>query len=322
MIIPMTFVQSMLSINFMHAIDAATIDLNLLKSFDALMRAPSVTVAASLAGLSQPAMSHALSRLRQLFDDELFVRGPGGLQPTARARDIARLISPSLENIRAALALSARFDPATTTRSFIAGVAEYAEIPLAGGLVAAFEAQAPSARLKLVTVSGKDFGTRLATAELDVALARLHDIPPGIETALAFRDPYVCLGRPGNPAFARPLTLEAYAALTHVLVSPRGIDTGSGDTALAAAGMPARRVGLVVSSYLALPLALAVSDHVAAVPSRTAARLKMGFGLASCPLPEGREVAVTMAWRRRAAQDPAITWFRDVIQEVLDGASP
>src|ERR1700674_95948 len=105
-----------------RTMDIRAVDLNLLKAFDALNSERAVTRAASRIGLSQPAMSHALSRLRDLFSDDLFVRTPGGMEPTARAREIAPLVSSAIEQIEAALNLGTGFDPATSAAIFTAGM--------------------------------------------------------------------------------------------------------------------------------------------------------------------------------------------------------
>src|SRR6201981_2173883 len=115
-----------------RSMDMRAVDLNLLKAFDAMMTERAVTRAAGRIGLSQPAMSHALSRLRGLFADDLFVRTPDCMEPTARAREIAPLVSAAIEHIEAALNLGIGFDPATSAGIFTAGMAEYAEVALVG----------------------------------------------------------------------------------------------------------------------------------------------------------------------------------------------
>src|SRR5260221_6358756 len=112
--------------------DIRAVDLNLLKAFDALMNERAVTRAAGRIGLTQPAMSHALSRLRGLFADDLFVRRSEGMEPTARAGEIAPLIATAIERIEAALNLGAGFDPSTSLVTFTAGMGEYAEVALVG----------------------------------------------------------------------------------------------------------------------------------------------------------------------------------------------
>src|ERR1700733_2158397 len=166
------------------SMDIRAVDLNLLKAFDALHAERAVTRAAGRIGLSQPAMSHALSRLRGLFSDDLFVRTPGGMEPTARAREIAPLISAAIEQIEAALNLGAGFDPATSAAIFTAGMGEYAEVALVGSLAEAFSREAPEATLRLLAMHGADAAEQLERGAIDVAVAHLRAMPPTIETSL------------------------------------------------------------------------------------------------------------------------------------------
>src|SRR5207248_3066681 len=160
----------MLSID---AMDIRAVDLNLLKAFDALYSERAVTRAAGRIGLSQPAMSHALSRLRHLFADDLFVRTPTGMEPTAHAREIASLVSAAIEHIEAALNLGVGFDPAKSTAIFTAGMAEYAEVALVGRLARSCAEQAANATLRLTTATGHEAIEQLERGEVDVAVAHL-----------------------------------------------------------------------------------------------------------------------------------------------------
>src|SRR5437764_7600120 len=205
-----------------RAMDIRAVDLNLLKAFDALMAERAVTRAGSRIGLSQPAMSHALSRLRSLFSDDLFVRGRGGLEPTARAREIAPLISAAIEQIEAALNLGVGFDPAKSAGTFTAGMGEYAEVALVGCLAAAFARSAPRVTLRLLPLHGADAAEQLERGAIDVAVGHVNALPAQIESTLLFRDPFVVVVRQGHPVAAVPLSVEAYAAQNHVLVPPRG----------------------------------------------------------------------------------------------------
>src|SRR6202035_1305179 len=146
---------------FIRSMDIRAVDLNLLKAFDALTTERAVTRAAERIGLSQPAMSHALSRLRSLFADDLFVRTPSGMEPTARAREIAPLIAAAIEQIEAALNLGAGFDPATSAGIFTAGMGEYAEVALVGRLAEAFAREAPGATLRLLSLHGGEAAEQL-----------------------------------------------------------------------------------------------------------------------------------------------------------------
>ncbi len=294
--------------------DIRAVDLNLLKAFDALTNERAVTRAAGRIGLSQPAMSHALSRLRDLFADDLFVRTPTGMEPTARAREIAPLVAAAIEHIEAALNLGIGFDPAKSAGIFTAGMAEYAEVALVGRLAAAFADHAARATLRLTPLTGADAAEQLDRGAIDVAVAHLNTLPAHIELMLLLRDPFVVVARRGHPVAGQQPSLEAYAALNHILVSPRGDTSGALDRILVDFGLR-RRIALLVATYLALPVALAASDLVATVPSRTARQIAAIAEIEIMPLPIDFSMTVSIAWHRRAASEPAQAWFRALLIE-------
>ena len=294
--------------------DVRAVDLNLLKAFDALMSERAVTRAAGRIGLSQPAMSHALSRLRNLFADDLFVRTPDRMEPTARAREIAPLVSAAIGHIEAALNLGVGFDPVKSTAIFTAGMAEYAEVAFVGRLAKTFARQAANATLRLTPVTGIEAAERLDSGAIDVAVAHLRTLPAHIDSIVLLHDPFVLITRRGHPLAAQPPSIEAYAALNHVLVSPRGDTIGAVDRALADFGLK-RRIALLVATYLALPSALAASDLVATVPRRTAEQIAAIAEIEIMPLPIDLAVTASMAWHRRAASEPAQLWFRSLLTE-------
>ena len=294
--------------------DIRAVDLNLLKAFDALMNERAVTRAAGRIGLSQPAMSHALSRLRGLFSDDLFVRTATNMEPTARAREIAPLVATAIEHIEAALSLGAGFEPARSAAVFTAGMAEYAEIALVGKLAQAFAREAPGATLRLLPASGHEAIEQLERGTTDVAVAHLPHVPAHVESIVLLRDPFVVVARKDHPITGQNLSLEAYAAQQHVLVSPRGATSGALDGILVDFGLK-RRIALLVATYLAVPAALAGSDLVATVPRRTARQIAATAEIAIMPLPIDFATTVSMAWHRRAASDPAQAWFRAMLTE-------
>src|SRR5258708_29029340 len=174
---------------FIRLMDIRAVDLNLLKAFDALMNERAVTRAAGRIGLSQPAMSHALSRLRSLFADDLFVRTATNMEPTARAREIAPLVATAIEHIEAALSLGTGFDPAKSAAIFTAGMAEYAEIALVGQLARAFAREAPGATLRLLPASGHEAIEQLQHGTVDGAVAQLAHLPAHLEAMGLLRAP-------------------------------------------------------------------------------------------------------------------------------------
>jgi DNA-binding transcriptional LysR family regulator len=273
-----------------------------------------VTRAADRIGLSQPAMSHALSRLRGVFADELFVRAAAGMEPTARAREIGPLVTAAIEHIEAALRLGAGFNPATSTTTFTAGMAEYAEIALVGPLARAFARNASGATLRLLPATGRELVEQLDRGAIDVAVAHVNSLPAHIEATVLLRDPFVVVARQDHPDAARPMGLEAYAAQIHVLVSPRGATTGALDRILVDFGLK-RRIALLVATYLAVPAALAASDLIATVPRRIAEQIATNAAIAITPLPIDFATTVSMAWHRRSTGDPAQSWFRTLLTD-------
>jgi len=308
----MPSIKSIDNILAIHSMDIRAVDLNLLKAFDALMHERAVTRAAGRIGLSQPAMSHALSRLRVLFADDLFVRTPTNMEPTARAREIAPLITAAIERIETALNLGIGFDPANSSAIFTAGMAEYAEVALVGRLAWSFAAEAANATLRLLPVTGAEAIEQLDRGEIDVAVAHLGTVPTHIDSMILLRDPFVVIARRGHPITTRPLSLGAYAALDHALVSPRGDTSGALDRILVDFGLK-RRIALLVATYLAIPVALAASDLVATVPRRTARQIAATAEIAIMPLPIDFSATVSMAWHRRTANEPAQAWFRSLL---------
>ncbi|MBV9378895.1 MAG: LysR family transcriptional regulator, partial [Alphaproteobacteria bacterium] len=283
---------------FIHPMDIRAVDLNLLKAFDALIRERAVTRAAGRIGLSQPAMSHALSRLRSLFADDLFVRTPDRMEPTARAREIAPLVSAAIEHIEAALNLGVGFDPAKSAGIFTAGMAEYAEVALVGQLAESFARQASEATLRLMPLTGAEAAGQLDSGAIDVAVSHLRTLPAHLDSMMLLRDSFVVVARRGHPLCGQSPSIEAYAALNHVLVSPRGASSGAVDRALADLGLK-RRIALLVATYLALPAALAASDLVATVPQRTARQIAAIADIEIIPLAIDLSVPVSLDWHRR-----------------------
>ncbi len=295
-------------------------DLNLLKAFDALMRERNVTRAGDKIGMTQPAMSQALAKLRLEFNDELFVRTSRGMEPTSRAHDIFVEVSAALDHIQNALTKAEVFVPRTTKRTFVAGVAEYAEIALVEGIIESFISAAPGADVRLVPTSKSDFVSQLDAQDIDVAIGHLKDPPTHIDSRSLYTEKLVAVARKGHPKLSlQPqLELHDYLSMTHILVSPTGEKRGAVDKELESRGLQ-RRIGLVVATFLALPLALRKSDYIASVPERTGRRLASLTDIQIVDLPFSHVVEVDMVWHKRESNDAAQQWFRSKLMEV---ASP
>src|SRR5258706_8326160 len=283
-------------------------DLNLLVVFDAVMQERSVTRAGSRLGLSQPAMSHALNRLRHMLKDELFVRTPDGMVPTPRAEMLASPLRNALSEMQLALEPVA-FDPATSDRHFALATNNYSAVVLAPPLVAAVSSAAPKIRLDLQPSGTLDIVGLLDRGELDLALGTMAI--PGERFAVAplLDDPFVMVMRRGHPAGRRKLSATAFAALPHLEISSSPEDTGFVDRWLSERGF-VRRVALS-APYLSAAAIIEQSDMVATLSRRIAREFVRSHQLQIREPPyELPRVRTVMVWHRRHHPPPAHNWLR------------
>jgi DNA-binding transcriptional LysR family regulator len=290
-------------------------DLNLLIVFDAVMRERNVTKAGQRIGLSRPAVSHALSRLRYMLKDELFVRTPGGMTPTPRAEQLALPLRNALTGLQLALEPEA-FVAAESERRFALAVNNYAAVVLAPRLVAAVAAAAPRVQLDLRPSGTLDVKERLDRGDLELAIGSFDD--PGERFALRalLADPFVAVLRRGHPATVgrrkAPLSAEAFAALPHLDISSSGDDTGFIDRWLGENGL-ARRIAHR-APYLAAATILAQSDMVPTLRRRVAVEFvsanALEFRELLCDTPIVREA---LLWHRRFDSQPGHRWLRELI---------
>ncbi len=299
----------MLSITAMHDVNLSAVDLNLLVALEALLSERSVTRAAERVGLSQPALSHALTRLRTVFDDPLFVRTPRSMEPTPRALSLEGPLRESLRSVRAMLSPPEVFEPAKAKREFSLASADLAEFVLLPKLMASLAAEAPGVDLRVMPWNDP-FGP-LTAGELDVAVGVFPDAPAGILRRRVYRDGFVCVMRKESPAArARVFDADRYCAQTHLLVAPRGTPGSHVDAALAKQKR-SRRVALMVPHFLVAPHVVAGTDLVWTAPERMARPYAEKLGLVVRPMPVPvRGFTVSMVWHARHDRDPAHAWLR------------
>ena len=231
--------------------DLRTLDLNLLKTLDALLDERSVTRAAARLALTQPAVSGMLNRLRDYFEDPLFIRAPHGIVPTTRAEELATPIKRILADINVLLQPVA-FDPLTANLTFTIATTDYALRAVIVPFIAALKVQAPGIRVRVVPVEPDRLVNQLEQGNIDLALLTQHTTPQALHSRALYDERYVCMMRANHPEAAKPLTLDRFCALEHVLVSYEGEGFhGVTDEALAKIGRT-RHVGLSVSSFLVL----------------------------------------------------------------------
>jgi len=292
-------------------------DLNLLVVFDGLMHERSVTRAGKRLGMSQPALSHALNRLRSLMEDQLFIRTPKGMVPTPRAEQLALPLRQALADMQRALEPEA-FVPAQANRRFSIAINNYAAIVLAAPLVAAVSAAAPLVQLDLRPSGTLDVFDLLDNGELDIAIGTFDNVGERFGRAALLEDQFVAVMRRDHPAGRGTLSAAAFGALRHVAISSSGDNTGFIDRSLATRGAK-RRIALRLP-YLSAGPVLAKSDMAATLSRRVAEALVRGAALQLRELPfTSPSVRTSLLWHRRLDAYPAHRWLRDLVVSVSRG---
>jgi DNA-binding transcriptional LysR family regulator len=292
------------------------LDLNLLVVFDVVAQERSATRAAAKLNMTQPAISHALARLRGALRDELFVRTPDGMEPTPYAERLAGPVRAALESLRTALDGAAAFDPATAERRFVVALNNRAALVLAAPLAAAVAAEAPGVDLDLRPSGTLDLAERLDRGELDLALGGLAVPGERFAALRLFEDEFMALVRRGHPAAVDgALGLDALGAYPHLALSSTGEDVTFVDAELAQHGL-ARRIALR-APLLAAAAALAQSDMIAIISERTARAFARAAPLEVLRLPFATPRLLTaMLWHRRLDDVPAHRWLRGMVLHV------
>lgn len=291
--------------------DLLRLDLNLLLVFHHLVRLGRVSRVAQALGMSQPAVSSALGRLRQALGDELFLRTQKGMEPTPYALQLAEPVALALDNLQQALNVRASFEPATSTRHFRLAMTDVGEMYFLPVLMDAMARAAPGVTFEVASVTQASLKEDMASGRIDLALGLLPQLQAGFFQQALFRQPYVCLMRTGHPLASGPqLRLQDFTAAEHVRVLAAGTGHGRVDAALARHGVH-RRVRLTVPHYVALGDVLGHSDLLATVPERFAQRVLTPFGLTLRPLPvEVEDSAIHQFWHGRLHRNPGHQWLR------------
>jgi DNA-binding transcriptional LysR family regulator len=293
------------------------IDLNLLRVFDAVLRERGVTPAAARLGLTQPAVSNALARLRALFGDALFVRTAGGMDATPFARGVAEPVRQALALLESALAHGPGFEPATSTRAFRFYMSDLGQVEFLPPLVERVQRAAPGVRLEAVAADLEHIGDALGAGALDLAVGFLPALGPPVERRALFRDPYVCLMRADHPAIGSRLTRKQFVEASHVLVTYRGGGHRVIEEALERAGA-ARRIALRVPHFTVVPMVLERTDLILTLPARVARVFERRGRFKALPPPVPMPSAeVAVHWHERFEADPGNRWLREQVVQLF-----
>ncbi|CAN5881834.1 LysR family transcriptional regulator [soil metagenome] len=293
----------------------ASVNLNHLVAFDALLGERSVTRAARRLGVTQSAMSNALRQLRLMFDDPLFLRRSSGIEPTARALALAAPIRRGLAALDAALA-PAEFDPGTSERTFVIATSDYVELVLLPPLLRRLSRDAPRLRVEMVPWGLHDVPDSLARGEVDSMLGYYGRVPAGHHDQPLFTEEFLCLARRRHPTLGRRPTLRAWTGVPHVVVSQKPGSAASVDRALAARGLT-RTIGVRVSHFSIVPQVVAETDFTAALSRRIAEPAARALGLATFAPPIAlAKSTVGQVWHDRLDADAGHRWLRSTIADV------
>ncbi len=305
--------ENMIYIPNMNVTD---IDLNLLRAFDAIATEGSVTVAGERIGLSQPAMSNALARLRALFDDPLFVRTPRGMRSTPFAQQLAQPVREALRLIQGALQQHAGFDPASSGNTFRLSMSDIGEMVFLPGLLERVKRAAPGVKIEVARISIKDTHAQLEAGELDLAVGFLPGLTTGMRQQPLFREHYVCMLRADHPVIGAKISAKQFRQAAHVLVSYAGTGHQVIEESFVKEGLDGR-IAARVPDFLVVPMILARTELIVTLPSRVAAVFaQLGkFKVLELPI-DMPSFEVRLHWHQRFHQDPANRWLREVMAEL------
>jgi len=292
------------------------VDLNLLVVLEALLAERHVSRAAIRLNKSQPAISHALARLRHLLDDPLLVRRQGGLEPTARAMEITPALTEALDRMRHLLA-PAGFDPATERRTFRLAMSDYGAAVILPALLPVMRAQAPQVDLVVSQASREVMVSQVVDGEIDLAFGVFPGLDRSVRSHRLFDERFACLADAASLGGRKTMDLATYLERPHALVDLRPERQSEVDKALAELGHN-RRLSLIVPHWGVAPRLIAGTDLVLTVASRILPIQDDRLCVFAPPF-EIPAFQFTQIWHRRRDGDPAHQWLRSRLQHLLDG---
>jgi DNA-binding transcriptional LysR family regulator len=296
-----------------------SVDLNLLTVFDAIFRERRITVAAERLGLSQPATSNALTRLRRMFDDPLFVRTLDGMVPTPFAQQLAEPIRRACDSARTALQLSSSFIPRSSSRTFTLCMSDIGEHVFLPPLLRQLRSEAPNVNVKVAQASLRDLHSALESGDFDLAIGLFPDLPPGFYQQRLYVDRLVCVARKDHPAIAGSLSLRTFLSLPHAQV--RSLGTGhfvAVEKAIGGTKDRRRRIALSVPHFLGLARIIGSSELIATIPERLAQIFSEQVGIQIVEPPfRAPPIEIKQHWHERYHHDPANRWLRNLLARLF-----
>jgi DNA-binding transcriptional LysR family regulator len=293
------------------------IDLNLLIVFHQLMVERRVSKVAEHLGLTQPAVSNTLAKMRRLFGDELFLRTPAGMVPTPFAEQLGESVGYALAMIHSGLNQQTRFDPASAKCSMTIGMTDIGEIVFLPALIERLSREAPGITLSTVRNAAVKLRDDMESGKVDLAIGLLPQLKAGFFQRQLFRQRYVCLFRRGHRLDKKRLSLAEFRSVEHLVVVSAGTGHSAVDELMKRAHIE-RLIRMTVPHFVGVGHILRSTDLVATVPERLAMHLSEPFGLTYTPHPVSLpEIAINVFWHAKAHRSLANQWLRGVIFELF-----
>ncbi|WP_027896163.1 LysR family transcriptional regulator [Zestomonas thermotolerans] len=289
------------------------VDLNLFVVFDAIYTEGNLTRAGQIVGITQPAVSNALARLRETFNDPLFVRTAQGMVPTPMAQNIIGPVRNALQLLRVSVQESRVFNPAQANKTFHISMTDLSEEILLPPLFQRLRRQAPGVRIESFLAKRRETTSELAAGRLDFAVDAPLNTDPQVRHVKLLDDRYVCVMRKGHPLAKDKLSLDEYLSLTHIHISSRRSGLGYVDLALGKMGIQ-RKIALRSQHYLMATMVLRETDMAMTVPERLARRHDLHF--VELPVSDVPPLETHLYWHESTDQDPANRWMREQLIEL------
>lgn len=297
------------------------LDLNLLPYFNQLMRERKVSKVAETLGVSQPAVSNALKRLRSALGDDLFLRTTHGMEPTTLARQLAEPIAYAIDTIKAAMSQQVAFDPSVAERNFLLGLSDLGEMYFLPPLLSRMAQQAPGVSITTVRNNLPTLKDDMENGRVEVSIGMAPQLQGSFFRQRLYREHYVCAFRKGHPFEDRSMTLADYTACEHVVVAA-GNDHSEVDRLMERKGVE-RRIRAVVPHFSAIGHILQTTNLVATLPSHMYQIIAEPFGLRQTPHPVALpEMSIGIFWHAALHRDPANQWFRRMVFELFSEIPP
>ena len=292
------------------------LDLNLLVVFDAVLVEGNLSRAADRIGMSQPAMSNALARLRAALDDPLFVRRGNGMEPTIRARQLANPIRQALDVLQAGLSTGSEFDFRTANRSFSIATEDFGEVVIMPRLMNWLSSVAPSIQVRIASERATAGLNETRRGKVDIALDYIPIEGDELAVQQLMAETRVCVARTDHPRVIEGMSMEAYLSLPHIVLNRKIPGGAVVSRELARRGL-VRNIAMEVPHYLSMPAVLLQTDFVSTMPRRVAQVVAQHYGLKMVRLPlEAPDMLIYMSWNKAQTSDPAHRWFRESISSL------